>query len=125
MLSSLASVLLGLLPFVGTLYGGELPSLFFRIDGGDMRNIPSRTAYLERNVDPQLGEGAWRQADAISLWVVEHIMVRLIPVVLPTVVLTRPSYHSMRRGNCRYDCPVALEAWGSNDQVIAACRVSG
>lgn len=39
---SLASVLPSLLPFVGQLYGGDPPSLFFRVDDRERRRIPSQ-----------------------------------------------------------------------------------
>lgn len=36
--------------------------------------MAQKTAYLERSVDPVLGEVAWQQADSLAVWTLDHLL---------------------------------------------------
>lgn len=79
-----------------------------------------RTAYVEQNVDSRLGEGAWRQADVICLWAVQQIMELPGAADSGSFADFTPAFPSPdATWNCRCECPLVLEAQGSNRQVTA------
>lgn len=77
-------------------------------------SLVRRTAYLERNVDPWLGQGEWRKADSISLWAVENIVE--LPHAAGPVIFADSGFDPalLTVGTVRQipgACPISLADW--------------